>query len=109
MVFSVFIFCRILLFEDTDPGAEALVVIPMGVTLNTSAYVLRGIRLLVMYNPSLRKRYGPYLREAPMVKAMLASYGVLEVIIWCLTLVFGIKRYQTFTPLFQPPSVRRVH
>ncbi|CAM9446566.1 unnamed protein product [Pylaiella littoralis] len=46
-------------------------------TLYTAAYVFRSIRLLVMYNPRARKRWGRFIKEPLMMTILLVSCGVL--------------------------------
>lgn len=99
--FNIF---RIVLFYTGEPRPPALVMVPLGVTLNTSAYVMRGVRLLVMYNPALRERYGPYIKEVAMVKALLISFGAIEGVVWSLSLVFGVRRWTPDASF--PPSQR---
>ena len=79
--------------EDESTGAvDGLLLIPMMPTLYTGPYILRGLRLLVMYNPRLRKRWGAFAREAGLLRSMVASCVVFEVVVWTLALVFGLKR-----------------
>lgn len=92
MLISFVTAVHLMLFYGPDPGPVTLVAVPMGVALNTCAYVMRGVRLLVMYNPTLRKRYGPYINEIAMAKALVTSFVALEGIIWSLSLVLGVER-----------------
>lgn len=42
---------------------------------------MRGIRPVVMYNPSLRERLGSHIKEVAMVKAVMTSVGVIEALV----------------------------
>eukprot|EP00752_Nemacystus_decipiens_P011672 g10359.t1 len=90
----VTIFRYMLATEDDDStGAiDGLLLIPMMPTLYTGPYILRGFRLLVMYNPRMRKRWATFAREPVLEKAMVISCVLLEVTSWTAALVLGIER-----------------
>eukprot|EP00752_Nemacystus_decipiens_P011670 g10357.t1 len=94
LVALVTIFRYILPSEEDSMGAavDAVLLTPMMLTLYTGPYILRGFRLLVMYNPRMRKRWGAFVREPLLVKAMVNSCVVLEAIVWTASLVVGIQR-----------------
>lgn len=49
----------------------------------TGAYVIRGFRLLVMYNPHMRNRWGYYInKEGATVQAALVAFATVEVVSW---------------------------
>lgn len=93
----VTIFRYMLASEDDDStGAlDGILLIPMMPTLYTGPYILRGFRLLVMYNPRMRKRWGTFAREPVLVKAMVISCAILEVIGWTAAIVLGVERFVT--------------
>lgn len=80
--------------EDDDSTGEldGIFLIPMMPTLYTGPYVLRGFRLLVMYNPSMRKRWAAFAREHVLERAMVISCLVLQVVAWTAVLVVGLER-----------------
>lgn len=73
-------------------GPWELFMIPLGLILNTVVYILRGHRLLVMYNPSSRHRWGPYIKESSMLKTVVVCFAVVQAILWSLALKFGVPR-----------------
>lgn len=91
----------------TEAGPFDLLFLPMLLTLYTGAYIMRGLRLLVMYNPHLRKRWGWCVKETASMRALVASWVVLEVIIWAATILFGVRRSGALRSavhaLFSPP------
>ncbi|CAN0471908.1 unnamed protein product, partial [Ectocarpus sp. 12 AP-2014] len=55
-------------------------------------YVIRGIRLLVMYNPATRTHWGRFFNnELAVVKILLVAFGIVEVIAWSAVLLFGLE------------------
>lgn len=64
----------------------------MLLTLYTGAYVFRGIRLLVMYNPRSRKRWGRFIKEPFMMKILLGSFWTLLCIVVSACFKLGINR-----------------
>ncbi|CAM9691743.1 unnamed protein product [Pylaiella littoralis] len=69
-----------------------IITLPAVCACFTCAYGLRAFRLLIMYNPHMRKRWGTILGESAMVKLLLAIYIVMEVVAWSASLVFGVDR-----------------
>lgn len=87
--------CRYMLASDDAESTgeiDGILLIPMMPTLFTGPYILRGVRLLVLYNPPMRKRWGAFAREPVLLRAMVISCVVLEVINWTAVLIFGIER-----------------
>lgn len=76
---------------DTTEGAEMLLAIPLMLCF-TAAYVLRGLRLLVMYDPRSRQRWGSFLRERKFFTVLLAFFLALEVIVWSFVPAYGVGR-----------------
>ncbi|CAN0412662.1 unnamed protein product, partial [Ectocarpus sp. 8 AP-2014] len=55
-------------------------------------YVIRGTRLLVMYNPATRTHWGRFFNnELAVVKILLVAFGIVEVIAWSAALLFGLE------------------
>lgn len=50
------------------------------------------VRLLVLYDPTKRKRWGRYVREKPIAYALCLAYGGMEAVIWVLAAVYSINR-----------------
>lgn len=69
-----------------------ILTLPAVLACFTCSYGLRALRLLIMYNPQLRKRWGTILGESAMVKFLVAIYIFLEVVAWSASLVFGVDR-----------------
>ncbi|CAM9739353.1 unnamed protein product, partial [Pylaiella littoralis] len=88
---SVAIVRKILGFWPED-GAWDLYGTLMALLLYTAAYDFRGIRLLVMYNPHSRQRWGRFIKDALMTKILLVSFVVLSMLVSILCLFYGIKR-----------------
>lgn len=79
--------------EDDGTGqVDGLILVPMIPTLYTGPYILRGFRLLVMYNPPMRRRWGALVKELGLVRAMVVCFVVLELINWTAVLFVGIER-----------------
>ncbi|CAM9446022.1 unnamed protein product [Ectocarpus fasciculatus] len=84
------------------PGLQSLFIlriisIPLTVFCFVAVYILRGLRVLVMYNPSRRQRWGRFLKkEAAMVKILLAAFVIAEVAAWIAVRHVGLARVATF-------------
>lgn len=80
------------------PGARSLsvlwiIIIPLAVFCFVGVYIVRGLRVVIMYAPSHRKRWGKYLKkESTTVKTMLAAFAAVEVIAWSAVLPVGLER-----------------
>lgn len=80
------------------PGLQSLFIlriisIPLTVFCFVAVYILRGLRVLVMYNPSRRQRWGRFLKkEAAMVKILLAAFVIAEVAAWIAVRHVGLAR-----------------
>lgn len=83
---------RMLVYGVEELGVVELLIVPLQFALHTGPYLLRYFRLLVMYHPEMRGRWGSFLDESTMVKVLVAAYGVIELIIWPLSLVVGVGR-----------------
>lgn len=84
---------RFILGISIDAGPFDLFWLPILLTLYTGAYVMRGFRLMIMYHPHLRKRWGRCLKEAVISRNLVVSCVVLEIIVWSSTYIVGISRY----------------
>lgn len=89
---TVSVFRDILGIDTKKEGVFELCLVPAMLTLYTGAYIMRGFRLLVMYNPHMRSRWGSFSKELYMVRALVISCVVLEGIIWTASYVVGIRR-----------------
>lgn len=81
-----------LVYGVEELGTVELLAIPMQLALNAGPYFLRYFRLVVMYHPEKRGRWGGYLDESKMVKVLVAAYGIIELIVWSLSLAVGRGR-----------------
>jgi len=73
-------------------GAVELVLVPLAIVLHSGPYFLRYVRLLVMYHPEMRGHWRGCLKESVLVRALAASFGIIELIIWSLSLAVGVGR-----------------
>ncbi|CAM9640316.1 unnamed protein product [Ectocarpus sp. 8 AP-2014] len=84
------------------PGLRSLLVlqivnIPLTVFCFVGAYIARGLRVLIMYTPSRRQRWGRYLKkEAATVKTLLAAYAIVQVAAWIAVQHVGLARVGSF-------------
>ncbi|CAM9540169.1 unnamed protein product [Ectocarpus fasciculatus] len=56
------------------------------------ALIAWAVRLLVLYDPMKRKRWGRYVREKPIAYALCLVYGGMEAVIWVFAALFGSDR-----------------
>lgn len=91
MIFLATVF-RFFLGISVEEGPIDLIFLPMLLTLYTGAYVMRGFRLLVMYNPHMRARWGRCVKEAAIVRTLVASCVVLEIVVWSASFIVGVSR-----------------
>lgn len=56
------------------------------------ALVMTAVRLLVMYYPSQRARWGRYVKEAVLIRALGCALVLMEVGVWSAAWWFGISR-----------------
>lgn len=73
-------------------NAVLLVVTPASVTIFEGSYVMRSLRLLAMYDPVKRRRWGRFLKEKNTLCALLLPTGVCEVAAWSMVPAFGVAR-----------------
>ena len=76
---------------DERLGGDMVLYIPVVLSFS-SAYIMRGLRLLVMYNPDSRQRWGALLRERNFLKIQLATFLAVEAAVWSCVLKFGINQ-----------------
>lgn len=62
----------------------------------TLPYGVRGLRLIVMYNPHMRERWGVILNEPAIIKTLLALFFVTEAVAWSGALARGVDRYKGY-------------
>lgn len=74
---------------DMSAGAEMLLCVPLMLAF-TATYILRGVRLIIMFNPRLRQRWGSFLRESKFIPVVLAIFLLLQVVVWSFVPAYGI-------------------
>lgn len=57
--------------------------------------IVRVIRLLVMYDPRKRRRWGRYLKEKGILRGILGVILLAEVAVFSAFTLHGIPRYET--------------
>lgn len=75
-----------------EPGIITVYGVPMILTLFVGSYVMRGIRLLVIYEPKLRRRWGCYFREMNIFIGLIAPTLVFQMVAWAMVPIFGLDR-----------------
>lgn len=75
-----------------DGSLTEIVFVPLTLTCFTSVYGLRGLRLLIMYNADIRRRWRKVPSDLAMVKRVVVVYAVIEVTAWSAGLVVGLHR-----------------
>lgn len=56
------------------------------------ALIAWAVRLLILYDPTKRKRWSRWARETFIARALCWFYGVMEAVIWVMAAVYGIDR-----------------
>lgn len=74
---------------DMSAGPEMLLCIPLMLSF-TSSYIFRGARLLIMFDPRNRQRWGSFLRERNFIPIVLAIFLVLQVVVWSFVPTYGV-------------------
>lgn len=69
-----------------------VVVGPLVVLGFAGVYALRAARLLVMYNPHMRERWGKPLKQHEVIKILVALFALVEIVAWSATTVSGLRR-----------------
>lgn len=69
-----------------------LVVVPLLLLGFTCTYAIRGLRLLMMYNPSMRDRWARLLKQHSVIKSLVALFVLVEIIAWSSSVVLGLSR-----------------
>lgn len=57
------------------------------------ALVMTAVRLLVMYNPSTRARWGRYIKERSLFRALGFALVLMEVAVWSAASTQGVTRW----------------
>lgn len=70
-------------------GALTILANPI-MLLVVGAGVMRAIRLLIMYDPAARRRWGALLREKAVMRAILSLTALLEILAWSFVLKHGL-------------------
>ena len=73
-------------FEGSD---LEIVLLSLSTTGNTAVYGLRGLRLLMMYDSKMRRRWGRVPDERLLAKCLFVSYLAIQAISWSACLVYG--------------------
>lgn len=60
------------------------------------ALVLIAVRLLVMYYPSKRAKWGRYIKEIFLIRALVLAWVLMEMAVWSAVLPMGISRCGSF-------------
>ena len=86
--------CRYTIFPaevtKVREGSDMLIVIiPLVATGYTTVYGWRGLRLLMMYDSAMRRRWGRVPNERAIAKGLIASFLAIEAIAWSVRLVYG--------------------
>lgn len=50
------------------------------------------VRLLVLYDPIKRKKWGRYTNERRMFRGLICAYVLIEIPAWASAYVFGLQR-----------------
>ena len=56
------------------------------------ALVGLALRLLVLYEPSKRKKWKPFVKEKTIARALCLFFVAMEVVIWAFVSVYGLDR-----------------
>ena len=51
---------------------------------------MRAVRLLLMYFPSKRKKWGSIPKEASVLRVMVSVFALMQIAIWSAAAVYGI-------------------
>lgn len=91
LITNLSVFQRTLDYKQ-EVGAEMLFFLPVSLTFTTT-YILRGLRLLALYNPdpNSRQRSIKYLKEWFFVKILLAVFLTVEGAMWAFVPTYGIN------------------
>lgn len=73
-------------------SAPEIVVLPLSATGFTAVYGLRGLRLVIMYDGKMRRRWGGVPDEVALAKYVLVGFLAIEVIAWSASLEYGVSR-----------------
>lgn len=71
--------------------AQTLITAP-ALWVGNGALIAWVIRLLVLYDPSKRKRWGRYVNEKGIARALCWTYGGMEAVFWAAVAVYGMAR-----------------
>lgn len=66
-----------------------IVLLPLSATGNTAVYGLRGLRLLMMYDSNMRRRWGRVPEERTLARYLVGTFLVVEAMAWAIRLVNG--------------------
>ncbi|CAM9594329.1 unnamed protein product [Scytosiphon promiscuus] len=91
--------------DSTDPEhwIACLIAYPAQLTAEI-ALVLIAFRLLVMFYPAKRAKYGRYIKEKPLTRGLACAYALMEVAVWVSAAAEGIPRTAQVVSLVRPLS-----
>lgn len=52
--------------------------------------IMRAFRVLLMYFPSKRKKWGSIPKEVAVLRLVAVGYALMEIVIWSAAAVYGI-------------------
>ncbi len=52
--------------------------------------IMRAVRVLLMYFPSRRKKWGCIPKEIAVLRLVSVGYALMEIVIWSAAAVYGI-------------------
>lgn len=79
-------------FEFKGAAAVGLLIGSPASLLGTIALIWWAIRLVVLYDPTKRNKYGRYIKERSVVRALCWAYVGMEVVIWTAAASYGVNR-----------------
>lgn len=91
-VFYFVMTVELIAFHTVGYGVTVMIGLQMTPTLFQGAYIMRSFRLLMMYDPERRRRWGRLLREKNITQALVWPTVMLEIATLCAVQVYGVRR-----------------
>lgn len=57
------------------------------------ALIMTAVRLLIMYYPSKRVRWGRYTKERPLAFGLVCGYATIQIAVWSAAASQGVLRF----------------